>query len=415
MEITGAPPAVRGIETDADREEIRRQLERILAHPLFRNSKRYPNLLRFVAERSLDGVLHLKERTLGVEVFGRDPDYDTNLDPVVRTTAGEIRKRIAQFYHEAGHEHEVRIDMPAGSYMPEFHFPAVKPETTTVAVTTAELTQPSRRILHLPWILFAVPWVLLLGLWLKPWMRPSGLDQFWKPVLISRQPVLLCAGQRARLSYSPSIPADVDPEGLPSGTKDPAPGTATLYQLYMLGFQNVALPEFTTVSRLAGLLQSKGEEFRVRGELSTTFEDLRQGSVVLIGAFNNDWTMRLTGSMRYTFERNGADFSIRDRHDPGHTKWKVNYATPYLALTEDFALISRVLDPTTGRMVVVAGGLAGFGTVAAGELLTNPEFFRAVQDQAPGEWLNKNIQIVLSTKVFSGNSGPPRVLAVHSW
>ena len=42
----------------------------------------------------------MKERTLGVEVFGRPPDYDTNADPVVRVTAAEIRKKIAQFYHE---------------------------------------------------------------------------------------------------------------------------------------------------------------------------------------------------------------------------------------------------------------------------------------------------------------------------
>jgi len=68
-------------------------LERILSSPLFRKSKRFPNLLRFVVERSLHGHSEpLKERTLGIEVFGRAPDYDTNLDPVVRTTAVEIRK-----------------------------------------------------------------------------------------------------------------------------------------------------------------------------------------------------------------------------------------------------------------------------------------------------------------------------------
>ena len=99
-------------------------MERILASPLFKKSRRFPNLLRFVVERSLHGHAEpLKERTLGIEVFGREPDYDTNLDPVVRTTAVEIRKRIAQYYHEAGHENEIRIDFPAGSYLPEFRMP----------------------------------------------------------------------------------------------------------------------------------------------------------------------------------------------------------------------------------------------------------------------------------------------------
>ena len=77
-----------------------------------------------LVERSLHGHAEpLKERTLGVEVFGRAPDYDTNLDPVVRTTAVEIRKRIAQYYHEEGHQNEIRIDFPAGSYLPEFRMP----------------------------------------------------------------------------------------------------------------------------------------------------------------------------------------------------------------------------------------------------------------------------------------------------
>src|SRR5258708_29614357 len=85
-------------------------------------------MVRYVGEHALSGDSgKLKGRTLGVEVFARDPHYDTNLDPVVRTTAGEIRKRIAQYYHEPGHEGEIRIDLPAGSYLPEFHLSAKSP------------------------------------------------------------------------------------------------------------------------------------------------------------------------------------------------------------------------------------------------------------------------------------------------
>ena len=83
--------------------------------------------LRHVVERTLQGqTSDLKERTLGIDVFGRSPDYDPAADPVVRVSAGEIRKRIAQYYHEPGHETEIRIDLPLGSYLPEFHFPRSK-------------------------------------------------------------------------------------------------------------------------------------------------------------------------------------------------------------------------------------------------------------------------------------------------
>lgn len=124
--------------TEAERAAAPEQLERILANPHFKNSKRYPCLFRHVVEQSLKGRAdQLKERTLGIEAFGRDPDYDTNLDPVVRTTAGEIRKRIAQYYHEPGHEAEIRIDLPAGSYVPEFRLP--------VGQRIAPPTAPARR------------------------------------------------------------------------------------------------------------------------------------------------------------------------------------------------------------------------------------------------------------------------------
>src|SRR5580693_9374203 len=109
-------------------EEVRTQLARLLASPLFHHSKHYPSFLRYVVNETLEGHgSHLKERALGVEVFGRGADYDTNADPVVRTSACEVRKRIAQYYHEPGHEREIRIDLPSGSYIPEFRCPAATP------------------------------------------------------------------------------------------------------------------------------------------------------------------------------------------------------------------------------------------------------------------------------------------------
>src|SRR3972149_11489152 len=126
MESEGRKATVPGFDNwtpqgEAERDAVQKQLEHLLAHPLFRNSKRYPNLLKHIVELTLSGNRHLlKERTLGIDVFGRAPDYDTNTDPVVRMTAVEIRKRIAQYYSELEHEEELRIDLPPGSYEPVF-------------------------------------------------------------------------------------------------------------------------------------------------------------------------------------------------------------------------------------------------------------------------------------------------------
>src|SRR5436309_14035767 len=102
---------------------IREELHRILAGTSFRSSKRCSEFLSFVVERTLDGRGDdLKERTLGVSLFGRTPAYDTPGDPVVRVKANEVRKRLAQYYDDHGALAHVRIDLPPGSYVPVLRY-----------------------------------------------------------------------------------------------------------------------------------------------------------------------------------------------------------------------------------------------------------------------------------------------------
>jgi hypothetical protein len=411
---------------DVDRAAILGQLERILANPLFKNSRRYPNLLRYVVERTLDGHPgDLKERTLGIEVFGREPDYDTNLDPVVRTTAAEIRKRLAQYYQDPNHELEPRIDLPLGSYAAKFHpapdrlAPAVLTEAP-IAVPAAPIPAPapaapvpsgphrSQRTMRLAAAAAVV--VAVAGLISAKLATRPALDRLWGPVLESPNPALLCVGQRPFVGVSATEPKST----LPPGQTAASPET-TLFQLYYMGSQNAAMPDVVTMGMLAGLLQAKGKPYHIRGESSTTFEDVRDGPVVLIGAFNNDWSLRLMGPRRFSFERDGDTFWIKDAQRPLDKSHAVNYAMPYLKLTEDYALISRVLDPVTERMVVLAGGLTGYATIAAGEFLTHPAYVEAITAQAPSNWERKNVQIVISTKVINGKSGPPKLLMTHFW
>src|SRR3984885_3331357 len=99
------------------------ELERILNNKLFRGSSRSKQFLSYVVRNSLDGHLeNLKERTIGTEVFERDPNYATGDDPVVRVNAGEVRRRLEQYYYGAPTDTPVRIEIPLGSYIPEFHW-----------------------------------------------------------------------------------------------------------------------------------------------------------------------------------------------------------------------------------------------------------------------------------------------------
>lgn len=415
--------ALSPLEASENQRAIREQLEHILESPGFRNSRRYPNLLRHVVERTLQGqTSDLKERTLGVDVFGRNPNYDLAADPVVRVSAGEIRKRIAQYYHEPGHETEIRIDLPLGSYLPEFHFPKAKehvvqmpgPEiasesviapraSATIAPLAPEHLISLRRFFPaLPAsakfaIAIAIGLTLVAAVWFRPWMRPATmLDQFWAPVLNPSVPVVLCVG---RAPLSPG--ATATPEQLVSRP----PG--------------IGWPDVVTFARLTGLIQSKGQPYQLRREELATFSELQEGPAILVGAFNDAWTLRLIQGMRFGFQQNGTVYSITDQQDPNKTQWKVDLgnkdAQGRPVVSEDYALISRFLNPRTGKIVVMVAGLYASGTEAAGRLLTDSRQMELLTGHVPPHWEKKNLQVVIGTEVIDRIPGPARVLAAYSW
>jgi hypothetical protein len=402
-------------ETEAERDAIRAQMGLVVASPLFSHSKRFPNFLRYTVECALKGeVGHLKERTIGVEVFGRDPNYDTNLDPVVRMTAVEIRKRLAQYYKSPGRESEIRIDLPAGSYIPEFH-PPVHIELPKAEAVPRPRTVPwlDRLAIRLPGAVVAgIICCLLLALLLaRPWIGTTALDRFWGPVLASPSPLLLCiAGLPARAQPNAGKTQAANTQAANTDA-----GALTYGQL--LRRNRTPFSDALALSAITGYLGSRGKKYRVRLTGDTALDDLRDGPAVLIGAYNNDWTMRLLSQARFSFAVEGDSHYIRDRNNPGLRKWKLETGLGALvsSLPEDYALISRVLDPTTGRLVVVAAGIMAHGTRAAGEFLSEPGYMAQAEKLAPGDWKRKNIQVVIATRVIGENAGSPRVLAAYIW
>ncbi len=106
-------------------EAVVQELDRILASRYFRSAARSRQFLEYVVRQKLDGHLeNLKERTIGIEVFQRSPDYATGDDPVVRVQAGEVRRRLDQYYQESPGESPVSIRLSVGSYAPTFEWAA---------------------------------------------------------------------------------------------------------------------------------------------------------------------------------------------------------------------------------------------------------------------------------------------------
>ncbi len=115
--LADSGPAVLSAERLA---AVRSHLQEVLSSEAFMGGNRAQHFLQRIVEHALAGELDcLRERMLGVEMFGRPVDYDTGNDAVVRIKASEVRKRLAQYYQSLPSQPIVQIELPAGSYAPK--------------------------------------------------------------------------------------------------------------------------------------------------------------------------------------------------------------------------------------------------------------------------------------------------------
>ncbi len=402
---------------------VREQLRRLVDHPLFMNSKRYPVLLTYIVEQTLLGnASELKERTIGVEAFGREPVYDVNIDPVVRTAAAEVRKRLSQYYYNPDHAGELVIELPIGSYVPTFREPAIQPglaaeiqlartvetvpsENVGPAFAPANAEHERSKIVDLRWILVAVALLVAAGIGFSfgrvkapPSAAsvhvPSSTERFWEPITSTSSRVTYCLG----------VPTDsVD---LQSRTVPPIPagerGTLNVYDV-------------VTLARSIAPLVPKNGEFRVMAASDTGFAQLREGPFVLIGAFDNPWTMRITQDLPIGFEYDNHVRRVVDRTSSPKRFWTLQWQVPGKSLVRDYAVVARLHDKVTGEPVIILAGILGEGTEAASEVVSNQAYLDAVLQKAPKNWDQLNLEAVIEANVIDGHPGPPTVVAVRTW
>lgn len=381
--------------------EVREHLRELCEAQPFRTSPRCIKFLNYVVEETLAGRKdNLKERSIGVAAFNRPPDYDSEADPVVRQVAVDVRRRLLQFYAGPGSHHRLRIDVPYGSYAAVFR--ANEPASPRQAEPGL---RKSRRVWAYGAGAAAVIGAVAIAIGL--WSRPAPLDLFWEPVLRDHPRIVLCIGKGAGFrSSTAAAPAQV---GSGAGA-DPQANRRIEREL------NVHAADAVVLSRLSAFFAQGNKTVLARYVGQLTFAELRENPAVLIGAFNNEWSLKLTGDFRYQFRfrENGREEWVEDTVHP-ENRWGLSNIPTDGNIPEDYAIVTRVLNPNTGRMLVVLGGLTYHATLAAGEFLTNPEVFRGALPAFPRDWSRKNLQVVLTTKVTANVNGPPRVIAVHVW
>jgi hypothetical protein len=349
---------------------VKEQLRRLLASPLFNRSVRYPTFLTYVVNAMLENPsLRLKEQTVGIEVFGRAPGYDTNQDHIVRSTAVEIRRRLKQYYSDLEHRNELVITLPAGWYTPQF----LAPESF-IAPTGGSLR--SDRVL------------------------PDSIAKLWSPLIEESDSVLVCISP---LVFQERAEPDSEPE--------------TVAEMHLRDRNRVALVDAVSMSRFVSFLSAYGVAAQIWSSHELTIDQFSRAPVVLIGALNNKWTVRFTASLRFRFcvDEKSATVCVYDQETPGAPVGSLNWSRPVAELEQDFAIVTRLMDQAIGKPILAVGGITILGTSAAAEFITNPQRVAEIERNAPAGWQSMNFQLLLSVRIIEGHAAPAQIHASAFW
>jgi hypothetical protein len=408
------------------REAVVEEMNRILAEPAFHGSKRCVVLFKYLVNSTLRGNhIEFKERTLGIEVFGRDPGYDSQADPIVRVTANEIRKRLGQcYYEEQGSRRKVRIRLARGGYIPEFDFGEIGTSVSNEVEQAAEsfempvqhvsrISEPkvaSKSFGHrwLLWLSIAVL-TAFVGAAFYNYSHPSSRqDAFWDPLLHFDQPVTVCVADDPSLlltsegwqSQSPEKPKGSSPGGQHPYLPDGLPVTPFV--------------DMTTANQITNWFVARGRKTFLQRASTATLHIFRQGPAVIIGGFDNQWSQILTSGLRYRIQQDAltGEKWIQDSQNPSKRDWNIKAGLHFDDSYTDYALITRFWNNETASWIIAISSLGPHGLRAASELLTDPSFSKSLPKNIRS---NMNVQIIVTASIVKGTSSAPQVLGVNTW
>jgi hypothetical protein len=428
-------------ERPIDSSAIDESLGQILRSAGFRDSMQLQSLLRYIVKESLEGNEDcLKERIIGIDVFGRKPDYDTADDPIVRARVGLLRKRLTHFYEsEDAKNSAVQIVIPSGSYHPTFVFRRLannggkeslvndRPQTAVpddteddqerIALSTAPYLSKAPR-----WRVWAIIAAASCSLLLAAWVAEVNWNQdkiylLWKPIIESKKTVLLYTGA-VRPVYLHSqnnvnSTSTLGEEDLPASAISLSPEeepTVTSGEFVPVRGGLVPPGDIAADLKVAALMNTYHRNLSMRTGSGLPFVDLQGSPAVLIGAFDNYWTVTLAHDLPFFFEGGGR---IRERGGQ-HRVWS-SVARADNTISEDYAVVFRLLDSKSGGPVIAIAGLTTCGTQAAAQFATDPAQLKKVVSIPRSALERMNLEFVLRTSLINCTPTSVDIVAQQYW
>jgi len=383
------------------------ELARLLQSEYFSASRRCSNFLEYSTRYVIEGrpIEELKERVIGIEVFHKPADYDTAQDNIVRVTANEVRKRLAQYYAEAAKASGPIIHLQSGSYAVHFEWPHEpqhapvtenhrQPKEAPLPVSAA--TETARRV-RMGWkMLVAVVGIAVAGFLIAGviYLAQRGTDvvrEVWAPIFDNQRVAMIIIAQ----PHAYRLTTAVDDPQVPAGELIPMPDAY------------VGVGDAFAMADVVKILSDYGKSWQLIPSNAAPSETLFSGPIVMIGNRSNRWSHDMLENQRFYF---GKGDEICDRANPA-IKWTLPHLTPDWKTDEDFAIVSRFINPASGQPVIAIAGFTNYGTQAAGDFITNRSWLSEALHKAPKDWQQHNFEFVLHMKILGNTPERPTVIA----
>lgn len=422
---------------EISKDEKLDQLNRLLHSQTLTGSDSLRNFLRFVVEKAVENQdSQLKEYVIATEVFGRNEDYNPQVDSTVRVQAGRLRTKLKEYYATEGINDNVLIDLPKGHYTPIFAYAAKEARpmngTTSPAVIATEQTLHSladdsvetakdrqkpeitevhkdglthTRVWQIATLMFALLAIIsgfaAFNYWSKARNQTESLavnapgeigmidrgevEPLWGDLLRSSEPILVVYSNTLFLGSAETGMKLLKSLNSPGSSI----GSPSIPQSEIGQSKLPVLEHYTGIGEVMGayflgdFLARVRHASRVKRSLLLTWEDLKTENIVVLGSPAENLFLRdLPQNQDFIFKQmdddnNKPDFGILNtKPKPGERqKYFARQDGPSRSqISEDYSVVSVLRGVTGKKQLMILAGITTYGTQAAAEYVTKTEY-----------------------------------------
>jgi hypothetical protein len=368
---------------------IQAQIEKLANSSVLHGSESLCKLLRYVAKHALDHPgAPLKEYQIATEVFGRQDDFDPQVDSMVRVQAGRLRTKLAEYYNgDSAVDDPVLVELPKGTYVLAFHPRTPGSKNHTAAnqdgplgreETPAKSQQIPRRwaiAVGVLAILLAAALTVMAALLFPRKVGestaninragiPAAFPTFWKGFLTgTEEPWVIFSN--ARFAGRPDV-------GMRYYVPSRDAGEPILDHYTGVG-------EVLAVHELDRVFALLHQEIRVKRGSLFSLDDAKNNDLIFIGSPSENLTLLdIPGTQEFTF-RQIPSGTRRGNTEIINVHPRAGEPREYMAspntepLTEDYAVVALVRGINEGRAELILAGTTTLGTQAAVEYVSRQQ------------------------------------------